>query len=228
MREKYGRILRWAVPFVLMPAIVLGGGILAGERMYAWSILAMVLLSQVLFFLGFEKRTVGSRRLVVAAGMTALSVLGRFIFALLPGFKPITAIVIITAVWIGGETGFLVGALSALVSNLFASQGPWTPFQMFAWGMIGLIAGMLAEPLKRSRFLLALYGALAGVAYSMLMDVWTVLWYNNGLNWEMYRAALVTAVPYTLSYMASNVVFLLLLGKPFGRKLERVKMKYGI
>ena len=228
MREKYGRILKWAVPFVLMPAIVLGGGILAGERMYAWSILAMVLLSQVLFFLGFEKRTVGSRRLVVAAGMTALSVLGRFIFALLPGFKPITAIVIITAVWIGGETGFLVGALSALVSNLFASQGPWTPFQMFAWGMIGLIAGMLAEPLKRSRFLLALYGALAGVAYSMLMDVWTVLWYNNGLNWEMYRAALVTAVPYTLSYMASNVVFLLLLGKPFGRKLERVKMKYGI
>ena len=228
MREKYGRILRWAVPFVLMPAIVLGGGILAGERMYAWSILAMVLLSQVLFFLGFEKRTVGSRRLVVAAGMTALSVLGRFIFALLPGFKPITAIVIITAVWIGGETGFLVGALSALVSNLFASQGPWTPFQMFAWGMIGLIAGMLAEPLKRSRFLLALYGALAGVAYSMLMDVWTVLWYNNGLNWEMYRAALVTAVPYTLSYMASNVVFLLLLGKPFGRKLERVKVKYGI
>ena len=213
---------------MLMPAIVLGGGILAGERMYAWSILAMVLLSQVLFFLGFEKRTVGSRRLVVAAGMTALSVLGRFIFALLPGFKPITAIVIITAVWIGGETGFLVGALSALVSNLFASQGPWTPFQMFAWGMIGLIAGMLAEPLKRSRFLLALYGALAGVAYSMLMDVWTVLWYNNGLNWEMYRAALVTAVPYTLSYMASNVVFLLLLGKPFGRKLERVKMKYGI
>ena len=209
-------------------AIVLGGGILAGERMYAWSILAMVLLSQVLFFLGFEKRTVGSRRLVVAAGMTALSVLGRFIFALLPGFKPITAIVIITAVWIGGETGFLVGALSALVSNLFASQGPWTPFQMFAWGMIGLIAGMLAEPLKRSRFLLALYGALAGVAYSMLMDVWTVLWYNNGLNWEMYRAALVTAVPYTLSYMASNVVFLLLLGKPFGRKLERVKVKYGI
>ena len=228
MREKYGRILKWAVPFVLMPAIVLGGGILAGERMYAWSILAMVLLSQVLFFLGFEKRTVGSRRLVVAAGMTALSVLGRFIFALLPGFKPITAIVIITAVWIGGETGFLVGALSALVSNLFASQGPWTPFQMFAWGMIGLIAGMLAEPLKRSRFLLALYGALAGVAYSMLMDVWTVLWYNNGLNWEMYRAALVTAVPYTLSYMASNVVFLLLLGKPFGRKLERVKVKYGI
>ena len=188
----------------------------------------MVLLSQALFFTGFEKRTVGSRRLVVAAGMTALSVVGRFVFALLPGFKPVTALVVITAIWIGGETGFLVGSLSALISNLFVSQGPWTPFQMFAWGMIGLVAGFLAEPLKRSRMLLALYGVLAGVAYSMLMDVWTVLWYNNGLNGQMYLAAVVTALPYTVSYAASNVLFLLLLGKPIGRKLQRVRMKYGI
>ena len=219
---------RWTIPFVLMLLIVIGGGLLAGERLYAWSILAMVLLSQALFFTGFEKRTVGSRRLVVAAGMTALSVVGRFVFALLPGFKPVTALVVITAIWIGGESGFLVGSLSALISNLFVSQGPWTPFQMFAWGMIGLVAGFLAEPLKRSRVLLALYGVLAGVAYSMLMDVWTVLWYNNGLNGQMYLAAVVTALPYTVSYAASNVLFLLLLGKPIGRKLQRVRMKYGI
>ena len=124
MKEKIKGMLRWVGPFILMPAIVVGGALLAGERLYAWSIFAMVLLTQLLFFAGFEKRTVGSRRLVIAAVMTALSVLGRFIFALLPGFKPITAIVVITAVWIGGETGFLVGSLSALVSNLFASQGP--------------------------------------------------------------------------------------------------------
>ncbi len=228
MKAETKRVLRWAVPFLLMPAIVVGGALLAGERLYAWSIFAMVLLSQALFFAGFEKKTVGSRRLVIAAVMTALSVLGRFVFALLPGFKPITAIVVITAIWIGGETGFLVGALSALVSNLFVSQGPWTPFQMFAWGMIGLVAGYLAEPLKRNRFWLALYGVFAGVAYSMLMDVWTVVWYNNTLNWAMYTAALVTAIPYTVSYAASNVVFLLLLGKPFGKKLERVKIRYGV
>ena len=222
------RILRIAVPFVLMPAVVIGGGLLAGERMYAWWTLAMVILTQALFFAGFEKRTVGSRRMVIAAVMTALSVVGRFVFALIPGFKPITAIVVITAVWIGGETGFLVGALSALVSNLFASQGPWTPFQMFAWGMIGLLAGFLARPLRRSRVLLALYGIAAGVAYSLFMDIWTVLWYNNGLNWPMYAAAVVTAAPYTLSYALSNVVFLLLLGRPFGEKLARVKIKYGV
>lgn len=228
MKQKTRTFIRVATPFLLMPAVVIGGGLLAGEKAYAWEILAMVILAQLLFFAGFEKRTVGSRRLVITAVMTALSVIGRFVFALVPGFKPITAIVVITAIWIGGETGFLVGVLSALISNLFASQGPWTPFQMFAWGMIGLAAGYMAGPLKKSRVLLAVYGVAAGVIYSLFMDIWTVLWYNGSINWSLYGAAVVTAVPYTISYAASNVVFLLLLGKPFGEKLERVKLKYGV
>ncbi len=229
MREtKLKKVLRTAVPFLLMPLAVVGSALLAGEGLYAWSILLMVVLSQVLFFAGFEKKITGSRRLVVTAVMTALSVAGRFVFALLPGFKPITAIVVITAIWIGGETGFMVGSLSALISNFFAGQGPWTPFQMFAWGMIGLLAGYLAGPLKKSRVLLSLYGVFAGAAYSLFMDVWTVLWYHGSLNWDLYGAAVVTALPYTLSYAVSNVVFLLLLGRPFGEKLERVKIRYGL
>lgn len=226
--ERVRRILRVMVPFALMPLAVLGSALLAGEGHYAWSILIMVILTQALFFAGFEKKTVGSRRLVITAVMTALSVAGRFIFAVIPGFKPITAIVVITAIWIGGETGFMVGSLSALISNFFAGQGPWTPFQMFAWGMIGLLAGYLAGPLKKSRVLLSVYGIFAGVIYSLFMDIWTVLWYHGSLNWELYAAAVVTALPYTLSYAASNVVFLLLLGRPFGRKLERVKIRYGV
>ena len=228
MTGKWKRILRIALPFAVMPALVVGGGLLFGEKQYAWITLILVVLTQLLFFAGFERKTVGSRRLVIAAVMTALSVLGRVIFAPIPGFKPITAIVVITAVWIGGETGFLVGALSALISNFFSGQGPWTPFQMFAWGMIGLIAGLLARPLKKNRLLLAAYGALAGVAYSFFMDIWTVLWYNNGIDRSLYAAALGTALPYTLSYAASNVIFLMLLAKPFGRKLERVRIRYGV
>ena len=222
------KTLRWGIPFLLMPLLVILGGWKLGERFYAWGILGMVILTQGLFFAGFERKTVGSRRMAVAAVMTALSVLGRVIFAPLPGFKPITAIVVITAVWIGGETGFLVGALSALISNFFSGQGPWTPFQMFAWGMVGLLAGFIGGPLRKSRVLLALYGVFAGLAYSLFMDVWTVLWYNGGVNWALYSAALATALPYTASYAVSNVVFLLLLGRPLGEKLARVKLKYGV
>ena len=228
MPEKIRRVIRVAVPFAVMPAAVIAGGLFSGERLYAWMILLMVILTQLLFMAGFERHTVGTRRLVIAAVMTALSVLGRFVFAPLPGFKPITAIVVITAVWIGGETGFLVGALSALISNFFSGQGPWTPFQMFAWGMIGLIAGYLASPLRRSRVLLALYGILAGIAYSFFMDIWTVLWYNNGFDVDLYLTAISTAVPMTLVYAASNVIFLVFLAGPIGKKLERIKTVYGI
>lgn len=132
MKESVKRTLRWMLPAVLMPLLVVLGGWLLGERFYAWGILGMVILSQLLFFAGFERKTVGTRRLVVAAVMTALSVMGRIIFAPIPGFKPITAIVVLTGIWIGGETGFLTGSLSALISNFFSGQGPWTPFQMFA------------------------------------------------------------------------------------------------
>ena len=231
MTEKhkgFRRILRVLIPFLLMPLLVYLGGWKMGDRLYAWVILGMVVLTQALFFAGFEKKSVGSRRMVIAAVMTALSVLGRVIFAPVPGFKPITAIVVITAIWISGETGFLVGALSALISNIFSGQGPWTPFQMFSWGMVGLLAGFLSGPLKKSRVLLAVYGVFAGIAYSLFMDVWTVLWYNGEINWSLYSAAVVTALPYTVSYAVSNVVFLLLLGRPFGKKLARVQLKYGI
>ena len=99
---------------------------------------------------------------------------------------------------------------------------------MLAWGTIGLGAGIFSAPLKKSRVLLLCYGALSGAAYSFIMDIWTVLWYAEGFSFKLYLGALATAVPYTLSYIASNVIFLYVLAKPFGKKLERMNKKYGI
>ena len=226
--ENLRKTLRIVVPFVLIPAVVLAGVFVFKENMYAWITVVCVILALILFYASFDKKIVGTRRMVIIAVMTALSVIGRAVFSLIPAFKPITSIVIITAIWIGPESGFLVGSLTAVISNFQFGQGPWTPFQMFAWGMIGLIAGYLGDPLRRSRVALAVYGAFSGIAYSMIMDIWTVLWYGEGFKWELYAAALVTAIPYTIGYAVSNVVFLLVLGRPFGEKLQRVKIKYGV
>ena len=226
--ENLRKVLKIVVPFVLIPLTVYAGVFVFNEKKYAWITIACVILALLLFYASFDKKIVGTRRMVIIAVMTALSVIGRAVFAMIPAFKPITAIVIITAIWIGPESGFLVGSLSAVISNFQFGQGPWTPFQMFSWGMIGLIAGYLSKPLRKSRVALAVYGALAGVAYSMIMDVWTVLWYGEGFSWQLYLAALGTAVPYTIGYAVSNVIFLLVLGRPFGEKLERVKLKYGV
>ena len=226
--ENLRKTLRIVVPFVLIPLVVLAGVFVFKENMYAWVTVACVILALILFYASFDKKIVGTRRMVIIAVMPALSVIGRAVFSMIPAFKPITSIVIITAIWIGPESGFLVGSLTAVISNFQFGQGPWTPFQMFAWGMIGLIAGYLGDPLRRSRVALAVYGAFAGIAYSMIMDVWTVLWYGEGFKWELYVAALATAVPYTIGYAVSNVIFLLVLGRPFGEKLQRVKIKYGV
>ena len=130
--------------------------------------------------------------------------------------------------YLGGEAGFLTGALSAVISNFYFGQGPWTLFQMLAWGLIGLIAGVLSKRLQDHRWFLLLYGAISGVAFSFIMDIWTVLWYNNGFNLQLYLAALVTAAPYTILYTVSNMLFLYIFAKPFGSKLARVKLKYGV
>lgn len=218
------KVLRILIPFVLIPAVVILGALVFDEKRHLFISFAVAVLSVVLFIAGFERKMTGTRRMVIVAVMIALSIVGRFI----PFFKPITAITVMTAIYLGGESGFLVGSFSALLSNFYFGQGPWTPFQMLAWGLIGLLAGWLANPLKSHRWLLVLYGVLAGVAFSFVMDIWAVLWHNNDFSWSLYGAAVVAALPHTVLYAVSNFVFLWSMKKPFGDKLERVKKKYGV
>jgi len=175
-----------------------------------------------------DKRKTNVRRIVLISVMTALSIVSRFIFAAIPAFKPMAAIIILTGMYLGCEAGFMCGALTAFLSNFYFGQGPWTPFQMLAFGTIGLVAALLASPLKKRRLVLIIYAIFAGIFYSFFLDIWTMLWTYNGLNFEGYVAALISAVPYTLLYAASNVVFLLLLEKPFGKRLGRIIHKYRI
>ncbi len=222
------KLLRVLLPFVILPLTVVLGAVLLREKYYALVILAVLLLTVLFFYSGFERKKVTSRRLVVVAVMTALAALGRVVLTPLPGVTPITALAALTALSLGGEAGFMVGSLAALLSDFYAGQGVWTPFQMFAWGLTGLFAGLLAKQLKSSRVLLAVYGVLAGAAYSLLMDLWSVLWLNGTFSPALYAAALGTSAPFTLTYAVTNTVLLLLLEKPFCKKLDRIKLKYGL
>ena len=218
------RALRLLIPFALMPALIALGIVAFRQKRYALVSLMASLLAFVLFAAGFEKKRTGSRRLIIVSIMVALSVAGRF----LPVLKPVSALTTLCGMYLGGEAGYLCGALSAVISNFYFGQGPWTPFQMQALGLIGFFAGALHAPLQRSKLLLLLYGILSGIAYSFMMDVWTVLWYNGHFAFSLYLAALASALPYTISYCSANVIFLMLFARPFGEKLARVRLKYGV
>ncbi len=222
------RLISFIILCVLVPAAVVAGALLFDERRYAWVILCVTLLSCLPMFISFERNSADAKRLVMIAVMTALSVAGRFLFAALPGFKPVTAMVVITAMYFGSEAGFMTGALSAVISNFYFGQGPWTPFQMFSWGIIGLLAGLFARRLRQSRIWLSAFGVLAGVLYSLLMDIWTVFWADGYFNLTRYIAAVGSAAWFTAVYAVSNVIFLMLFAKPIGKILDRISVKYGI
>lgn len=206
---------------VLLSALFPGRGFLLGMTVLA-------LGSVFAFVYSSESSLKSSRRAVLCAIMTALCVVGRFI----PVFKPVAALAVLSGVYLGAESGFLVGAISALVSNVFFGHGPWTPYQMLGWGLIGFVSGLMRVALRRStkgsRMLLCVFGALSAVFYSLLMDVFSVLWYEADFSLSLYLATAISALPHTAIYTVSNVAFLLLLSRPFARKLERVEKKYGL
>lgn len=214
-------ILKKAALPVTAAALVIAGALLLKGNQYTLVSLLAALLACTAFALSFERRELSSRYAVVAAVMTALTVSGRFIFAPLPGFSPAAAMVMLSGIYLSPEGGFLTGALSVLISNMYFGHGAWTPFQMLAWGLIGFTAGLFSSPLKKNRLLLLISGAAAGAVYSLVMDIWTVTWYSGSLDISLYKAAVLSALPFTAVYALSNVVFLLIFGKSFGRKLSR-------
>ena len=225
---KHKRLISYFLIGLLIPLSVILGITVFQDRQYTFISLFIAIVSCVAAILSFESKKHTGAKIVLIAVMVALSVASRFLFAPVPFFKPVTAIVIVAAIYLGQEAGFMVGAFSALLSNFYFGQGPWTPFQMVIWGLIGFLAGFFCEFLKKKKLLLSLYGVLAGICYSFLMDTWSVMWLDGTFSASRSIASIVIAFPVTLVYIISNVVFLLVLAQPLGKKLERIRVKYGL
>lgn len=234
--EKKRRLIRRIVSAVLIlvfvPSVVLIGMLEWHDRKYYIVSVLIILFSMAPFFLVFEKRRPRARELTLIAVMVALGVAGRAAFYMLPQFKPIAAIVIIAGVSLGCEAGFITGALTAFVSNMFFGQGPWTPWQMFALGLIGFLSGILFNDQIKTKwklFLLCAFGALATVGiYGQIMDTAFVFMAGQNVTWEMILAAYASGLPMNLIFAAATVFFLLVLTKPLLNKLGRIKKKHGV
>jgi uncharacterized membrane protein len=191
----------------------------------------IILETMLPFVLIFEGRKPQARELIIIAVLCAIGVAGRTAFFMLPQFKPVAAIVIIAGVAFGGETGFLVGAVTAFVSNMFFGQGPWTPWQMFAFGIIGFLAGILFRKgiLRRNTIALCIFGGLATfLIYGGIMNPASVLMYEAKPTMEMFYVAYIRGIPFDLIHAVATVVFLFSIAKPMLEKLDRVKLKYGL
>lgn len=224
----------WAVVGLLLLLIPLtlfvGQRYFGGRKYYAVSLLVLV-ECMLPFFLAFEGRKPQARELVVIAVLCAVSVAGRAAFMMLPQFKPVLAMTIIAGVAFGGETGFLVGAVTMLTSNLLFGQGPWTPWQMFAMGMAGFLAGVLFREggLRRSRAALCVFGALTAILlYGVLLNLSSALAAGGEVSGKVVLAYCLSGFPFDCVHAAATWLFLWFAAGPMLEKLDRVKTKYGL
>ena len=237
MKKQFSlRSLRWLIVLVLMPMVVYLCGI--SDRKYYLSALLVIAMTMAVFFLSFERRAPQARELALLAVMCALAVASRVIVPF-PSFKPTMAMVILAGMAFGAERGFLCGAVTALVSNFFFSQGPWTPWQMMGYGMGGLMSGLLCRAGllrrlprgKKDMVVLCAFGFIL-----IIVLVGPILDTSTYLTVSIKSAGATAALPiYVTGFLTANLphaaataVTLALFGRPLLKMLHRIQTKYGL
>lgn len=228
--------------FVIAPAaMIFSMQVLEDNKYFAMSA-AMVIIILLVLFLIFEGNKPDARTLVIISVMSAVAVVGRAIFFFTPNIKPTLAIIILSGICFGRNIGFITGATSAFVSNFIFGQGPWTPWQMLAMGIVGYIAGFLFDDGKNGKrrelfdkrrglmsTLYCIFGFVAGFfIYGGIVDLWTILGFYGTPSIESAIVVYTMAAFFNFLHGISTAIFLLILVIPMKSKLDRIKIKYGL
>jgi len=194
-----------------------------------WQLASFLILGAVLLggFAWYERSRPPSQVVALVAALAAMAIAGRIAFAAFPNVKPTTDIVVFAGYALGPAPGFAVGALTALVSNFWFGQGPWTPWQMAGWGMCGALGALLALRTRNAgRFSLATLCGFAGIAYGLLLNFSLMATYGGDLSLERFAALEARAVPFDVAHVLGNVVFALVAGPALVRMLVRFRQRF--
>ena len=198
----------------------------------SWIAASFAILSVALVagFAWYERAHPTARVIALVATLAALAALGRIAFAPLPNVKPTTDIVLISGYVLGGAPGFAVGAVAALASNLFFGQGPWTPWQMAAWGGVGVGGALLARVAGRelARVPLAAACAIASLAFGAVMNLHLWVTYSGDHTLAKLVAVFSTSLPFDLAHAVGSVLFCLAFGPALVRALARYRTRFEV
>lgn len=214
--------------FFVISVFLLGYELLiARGETYYYTSLGIILIGLFGFFFCFEKGKPNAILLTMIASLCALAIVSRVAFFFLPQIKPIAAIIILAGIAFGTEVGFVTGAVSAFVSNFYFGQGSWTPFQMFALGLIGAFAGLFFCGKKYSGWQIVLYGFLSVLLiYGGIVDVNTIFFTSQEISFLHVVTIYASALPFNFLFAVSTSIFLWILRKPVLKRMERVQRKY--
>lgn len=216
--------------------LAMGLALVAGFAQTALLMLLVVTVVLALFFAGYEAGRPALRQIMPTLVLSALAAAGRILFAAVPDFKPVSAIAIIAGATLGRRNGFMVGALAALASNFFFGQGMWSPWQMYAWGMVGYLGGVLASAGvfdnratgKPRMVALVTCGLASGALYGVIINAYGVLGFVRPFTWPGALAYVAASLPFDVIHGVATAVFLAVLYGPWTRRINRVVRKYGL
>lgn len=255
MNGLVGRTLE-AAAIILLP-LVLIACVLLGGKSSALLIFLSAVFSLVVFFASWETSRPALRQIMPVAVLSAVAAAGRIVLAAVPNVQPVTAICVIAGCAFGRQAGFMTGSLTAFVSNCFLGQGAWTPWQMYAWGLVGYFAGVLFSskyankettqeapahsndgciangvphaPDKHFKLVaVCIYGCLASYLFSFLMDTWAIVGFFNSIGAIPIVTIYAAGLLFDTAHAISTVAFLLILYPLWEKKLVRIKKKYGL
>lgn len=191
---------------------------------------AAVLFASLIFtFIRYEQKNVSVKDIALTATLAGLAGISRVLFAAIPNVQPTTFIVIISGYVFGPGFGFMVGATAALVSNSFLGHGPWTPWQMLAWGLAGLSAGVFKKLAgeRPSRLGISVFAFCWGFLFDFIMNLWHWLFFIYPLTVKSFTAVFAASFYFDLMHSAGNFVFAYLFGADLINILSRFKSRIG-
>jgi energy-coupling factor transport system substrate-specific component len=193
-----------------------------------WGLVAtvLVLLSVFAFFFEFEAASIGSKEIALIAMLSTISAVLRVPFAAMPNIQPCTYLIICSGYVFGPVSGFMVGAVTPLVSNFFLGQGPWTPYQMFAWGLVGISAAYLRR-FNPGRVWLIIFGIIWGYLYGWIMNTWFWASFIYPLTLRTFFVYQLNSVWFDTFHAIGNALFLGLFGMKTITILERFRRRFN-
>jgi Prenyltransferase and squalene oxidase repeat len=195
----------------------------------SWQLASFIILGVLLLggFAWYERSRPPSQVVALVGALAALAIAGRIAFAAFPNVKPTTDIVVFAGYALGGAPGFAVGAFAALGSNLWFGQGPWTPWQMTAWGLCGVLGALLALGVRNAgRFTLAATCGFAAIFYGALMNFSLMATYGGDLSWKKFWFYEVQAAAFEVAHFTANVILALVAGPAMVRMLMRFRERF--
>ncbi|WP_346920612.1 ECF transporter S component [Clostridium sp. UBA7339] len=177
----------------------------------------------------FEKSMLGTKEIAVIATLSAFTALSRIAFAPIPNVKPVTFLVALSGFVFGPYEGFLIGSTSAFLSNIFFGQGPWTPWQMFSWGLVGIISGIWGRKGKRVRALkFSIICFIYGFIFDWIMNFWYVLGFVKPITIQSVIMAYLSGLTFDILHGGGSFIFSIIFYDSFIDVLLRYKRRLDI